>query len=106
MIINKEELQCNKNGEKYNFGYRIVFFYNNSYSIGEYCKTIDGFMIGFVEYDPIIDENDIPQFISIDDLLNRYLIDMKDITGVAIYSIDGSLIKKLDRCEIENKHKY
>ena len=104
MIISSRELQHNKNGENFTSGYRIVYFYGSDYSVGEYCKTIEGFMIGFAKCDPIIDENDIPEFISIDDLLNRYLIEIKEITGVALYNVNGNLIKKLDRNKIEYKH--
>lgn len=55
------------------------------------------FMIGFAESDPIIDEEDIPKFISIDDLLDRYLSDIKDTNKVAIYKIDGTCISKKSR---------
>ena len=54
-------------------------------------------MIDFVEVVPIEDESDIPTFISIDDLLNRYLLDVKDAGAVAIYKTDGSCISKKDR---------
>lgn len=86
------ELKTNSSGKEYLQGYRVVYFYDNSYSIGEYCKTIEGFMTGFADCDPIIDDDDIPEFISVDDLLNRYLDDMKNITGVAIYNINGDCI--------------
>ena len=85
------ELKTNSSGEEYLEGYRVVYFYDNNYSIGEYSKTIEGFMTGFADCDPIID-NDIPKFISVDDLLNRYLDDMKNVTGVAIYNINGDCI--------------
>ena len=49
------------------------FYENGSYSVGEYCKTIEGFMVGFTEFDPIVTEDDIPEFISNEDLLEKCL---------------------------------
>ena len=93
MNISKEELTKN-NDKKYPEGYRIVYFYDDGhYYIGEYCKTIEGFMIGFSSTDPIEDESDIPKFISNDDLLDRYLKDLPNITSVAIYKTDGTCIQ-------------
>ncbi len=95
MDILPEKLTDAGNGKKYSEGYRIVYFENNNkYSIGAYCKTIEGFMIGFAECDPIIDEDDIPPFISTDDILERCLNLYNDITGVAIYKTDGICIQK------------
>ncbi len=95
MDILPEILTDAGNGKKYGGGYRIVYFENNNkYSIGAYCKTIEGFMIGFTECDPIIDEDDIPPFISIDDILERCLNLYNDINGVAIYKTNGTCIKK------------
>ncbi len=91
------ELKTNSSGEEYLEGYRVVYFYDNNYSIGEYCKTIEGFMTGFANCDPIIDDDDIPKFISVDDLLNRYLDDMNNITGVAIYNINGDCMATKER---------
>jgi hypothetical protein len=79
----------------YEDGYRIVYFYDDdNYEIGEYCKTIEDFMSGFAEFGPIICKDDIPIFISIDDLLNRYLNEITDITAVAIYKTDGTCLQK------------
>ena len=98
MNILPEKLAAAGNGKKYGKGYRIVYFDNNNkYSIGAYCKTIEGFMIGFAECDQIIDEDDIPPFISIDDILERCLNLYNDINGVAIYKTDGTCIQKKDR---------
>ena len=97
MNISPIELKKNKNGKDYEEGYRIVYFYNDKYSIGEYCKTIEGFMVGFAETNPIIDDDEVPQFISIDDLLNRYLNDLKEITSVALYNVNGEYIASKDR---------
>ena len=95
MNVLLEKLVDAENGKKYGEGYRIVYFYDdNNYEIGAYCKTIKGFMLGFAECDPIIDEDDIPPFISIDDILERCLDLYKDINGVAIYNIDGTCIQK------------
>lgn len=95
MNVLPEELVDAENGKKYDEGYRIVYFYDdNNYEIGAYCKTIKGFMLGFAECDPIIDDDDIPPFISIDDILERCLDLYNDINGVAIYNIDGTCIQK------------
>ncbi len=95
MNILTKELADIGNGKKYVEGYRIVYFENNNkYSIGAYCKTIEGFMIGFAESDPIIDDDDIPPFISVNDILERCLNLYNDINGVAIYKIDGTCVQK------------
>lgn len=95
MDVLLEKLVDAENGKKYDEGYRIVYFYDdNNYEVGAYCKTIKGFMLGFAECDPIIDDDDIPPFISIDDILERCLDLYKDINGVAIYNIDGTCIQK------------
>lgn len=94
----KKELQYNKKGEIYEDGYRIVYFYDNeNYKIGEYCKTIEGFMIGFADCDPVFDQSDIPKFTTIDDLLNRYLEDVPESISVALYKTDGTCIQKNSR---------
>ncbi len=77
MNILTEKLADAGNGKKYVEGYRIVYFENNNkYSIGAYCKTIDGFII------------------SVNDILERCLNLYNDINGVAIYKIDGTCIQK------------
>ena len=81
----------------YDDGYRIAYFYENNYKIGEYCKSVEGFMIGFAKCDPIIDDNDIPKFISTTDLLNRYLKENNKISGVAIYNVNGKCIAKINK---------
>lgn len=79
----------------YDDGYRIVYFYSNGeYKLGSYSGLIEGFMYDFIECAPIFDEDDIPKFISIDDLLNRYLEKSKDRTSVAIYRVDGTVVSK------------
>ena len=66
-------------------GYRIVYFYpNDDYYVGPICKTIEGFMIEFCDEYPIMDEEDIPEFKSNDDLLSRYLNNLDDATSKAI----------------------
>lgn len=97
-MLNIDELRVGKDNNVYDEGYRIVYFYENgSYSIGEFCRTIEGFMIGFTESNPIIDD-DIPLFISNEDLLNRCLQYDKRAIGASIYKTDGTLI-----CKIDNK---
>ena len=103
MKLSIEELQKSPDGSVYETGYRIVYIYDNYYCVGEYCKTIEGFMIGFTESNPIIDDDDIPKFISIDDLLNRYLDEMCDIVGVSLYQTDGICIQTKFREKIKLK---
>lgn len=96
--VYKEELIYDYNDFTVSEGYRVVYLYpNNGYEIGTYCKVIERFMIDFVEVEPIDDESDIPPFISIDDILSRYLNDLKDISAVAIYKVDGTLVAIKDR---------
>ena len=40
MEITIKDLKFDKQGEEYSDGYRIVYFYDDNYLIGEYCKTI------------------------------------------------------------------
>lgn len=96
-MVNLEELKVDKNNQPYDEGYRIVYFYESGdYSIGEFCKTIEGFMIGFAENNPIIDLEDVPKFISTGDLLSRCLNYDKTAISAAIYKTDGSLVDKID----------
>lgn len=97
MNINLTNLKKNSSGIDYEDGYRIIYFYGNSYKIGEYCKSIEGFMVGFAECDPTIDNDDIPKFISTTDLLNRYLKEMNEVDGVAIYNVNDECIDKINR---------
>ena len=100
--VYKEELIYDYNDKIVDEGYRIIYFENDDkYSIGAYCKTIEGYMMDFVEYEPIIDDDDIPPFISIDDLLSRYLKSLKDISAVALYKIDGTCVQKKERQSIK-----
>jgi len=102
MTLSADELRT-FNGTKdwyneYGEGYRIVYFYpDNSYYIGAICKSIEGFMIEFCNEHPIMDENDIPVFISNEDLLSRYLNSLEDISSVAIYKTDGTCIDKKEK---------
>ena len=92
-------------GKKYDEGYRIVYFEkDNKYLLGAYCKTIEGFMLGFADCAPIIDEDDIPSFISVDDILNRSLNLYDDVIRVSIYKTDGSLVATKERKNL-NKSK-
>lgn len=61
-------------------------------------------MIGFADCDPIIDEDDIPSFISVDDILNRSLNLYDDVIRVSIYKTDGTLIATKERKKL-NKSK-
>ena len=105
MKISLQDLKSNNSGKQYDNGYRIVYIYNDKYVIGEYCKTIEGFMIGFADPNPILSKEDIPKFVSINDLLNRYLNDMKDVNGVAIYDVDGKCLAKKIRNNEKTLHK-
>lgn len=97
-MLNLDELKYDKNNQSYDDGYRIVYFYEDgSHSVGEYCKTIEGFMVGFTEFDPIITEDDIPEFISNEDLLEKCLKYDKNAISAAIYKTNGTLITKLHK---------
>ena len=91
MHISKEELK-RVNENIYEDGYRLVYFYKDKYYIGTYSKTVEGFMIGLSDNDPIYSFEEIPKFISIDDLLNRSIKNLDDVKKVALYSVDGKLI--------------
>lgn len=79
-------------------GYRIVYFYpDEHYYVGAFSKTIDGFMFNFADEYPIEDDSDIPEFISNDDLLGRYLNDLPEIDKVAIYKTDGTCVAIKER---------
>ena len=95
MTVNIKDLQHNNSGEDYTSGYRIVYFFDNGYDVGEYCSTIEGFMISFTGCDPIMDGDEIPKFTTNNELLIRYLNEVHDIIGVGIYSIDGKCIDKI-----------
>jgi len=106
--ISKEELRkfndnynwYNENGE----GYRIVYLYeNDNYKLGPIAKKIENFMLDFSDIYPINDENDIPKFISIDNLLDCYLNDLQEISEVAIYKTDGELIETKKRVVLDTK---
>lgn len=93
-----EELIYDYNDITVKNGYRIVYFYsNNTYECGTYVKKIEDFMIDFASCDPVMDDDDIPEFISVDDLLNRYLENMSDIISVAIYDVNGTIIAKKEK---------
>ena len=97
-VVYKEELIYDFNTVTATDGYRVIYFYNNnSYRVGPFSKTIDGFMIDFVSFEPILDDDDIPPFVSVEDVLNRYLKLYDSISGVAIYKVDGSLIAKKEK---------
>ncbi len=96
--IEIEELKHMGDDNVFADGYRIVYFYEDGhYYIGEYCKSIEGFMTGFADIDPIDDESDTPVFISNQDLLRRYLDLDNSIIKVSIYKIDGTIVDSIER---------
>ncbi len=95
MEVYPEELIYDYNDVIKKDGFRIVYFYpDNSYKFGSYALNIEDFMFDFTSYEPITDYSDVPRFISISDLLDKYLESVADITGVAIYKVDGTLVAK------------
>lgn len=44
-------------------------------------------MFDFVDDNPIIVSEEIPEFTGIDDILTKYLNETSNITGVAIYKV-------------------
>ena len=106
--ISKEELR--KFNEKYEWynefgdGYRIVYFnQNDNYKLGPIAKNLEEFMMDFSDVYPINDDNDIPKFTSIDNLLDCYLNRLQEINGVAIYKTNGELIKIKKRVVLDTK---
>lgn len=97
-----EELKYNSSNEKYSDGYRLVYFYNGFYSIGEYSKTIEGFMLGFCDCYPIMDDSDIPEFISTSDILKRCIKENEKLKKVAIYRTNGELIEEIESISVKN----
>ncbi len=95
MKIALEKLKYNSSNEEYSDGYRLVYFYSDHYSIGEYCKTIEGFMLGFSDCYPIMYDSDAPEFISTNDILNRCIKENDKLTKVAIYNTDGKVIDEM-----------
>lgn len=85
--IDKSKLLVDNKGNNYATGYRIVYFYDDYYEIGAFARNIEDFMVEFCECYPIEDDADIPTFVSIDDLLSRYLENLPQIIGIAIYRI-------------------
>ena len=73
--------------------YRIVRFYKDHYEIGASANEIENFMYMFCD-NPIMDYDDIPEFISNDDILSRILKESPSIVAVAIYKTDGTCIEK------------
>lgn len=70
-----------ENQKEKNYGKRI------------YSKTIEGFMLGLSDRDPMIDELDIPKFISVDGLLKKSLEGLPaNIVGVMLYKTDGTFV--------------
>lgn len=91
----REELMYDYGVENFIDGYRLVYFYPNSeYYIGAFCKSVEGFMYEFCDMYPIDEESDIPEFVSIEDILNRSLDMWPDIESVAIYRTDGTCVMK------------
>lgn len=93
LMVNIDDLKkCGKN--IYDVGYRVVFFYEDKYQVGSWVSDIENFMYDFVEVSPIENDEDIPKFIAIDDILDRWIKRDEKLIKVAIYSIDGKLIKE------------
>lgn len=53
--------------------------------------------MNFCDVYPIEDESDIPEFISNDDLLDKYLNKLNDVSAVAIYKTDGTCLQNKTR---------
>lgn len=92
-MVNIDDLKkCGKS--TYDRGYRVVFFYEDKYQVGSWVSDIENFMYDFVKVEPIENDKDIPKFISIDDILDRWIKEDKRLTKVAIYSVKGKLIQE------------
>lgn len=96
--VYKEELIYDYNFVTIDKGYRIVYFYSDdSYKVDTWAEKPEDFMRDFCAIEPILDDKDIPKFVSIDDLLNRYLNDIPEISAVALYKVDGTCVQKKER---------
>ena len=84
--------------------YRIVRFYKDHYEIGASANEIENFMYMFCD-NPIMDYDDIPEFISNDDILSRILKESPSIVAVAIYKTDGTCIEKKRKIKMINYKK-
>ena len=60
-------------------------------------------MIGLSDCNPILDETDIPNFISIEDLLVKSLIRANNAERIALYKTDGTYIASLDNKSMKLK---
>lgn len=92
-MINVDDLRKCGNSI-YDDGYRLVYFYDDTYRVGCWVSDIKNFMYEFVEVAPIESDDDIPKFISIDDILNRCIRRDEKLIKVAIYTVSGELIKE------------
>ena len=74
-------------------GYRLVYYYKDgSYKIGDYSPSLELYMEDFAPYEPIDELCEIPEFVSVDDLLERYLKAYNFMDGIALYKVDGTLL--------------
>ena len=90
MEVKKEELNKFKTYVTYDDGYRVVYYYEKYHEVpkGLYAKKIEDFMTFFQENDVV------PKFKSLDDILGRFLDLNLDALGVAIYSINQECMAK------------
>lgn len=95
--VYKEELIYDFGDNYFTDGYRIVYLYDDRYDVDDYSKTLEGFMTRFAYSEPILDESDIPEFISVEDLLTRFLEIRKDAIAVALYKMDGTCISMYEK---------
>lgn len=103
-VVYKEELIYDYNYVTVKDGFRIVYLYNDgTYKLGVGAKNIEDFMKEFTPYEPIDELCEIPPFISVEDLLNRFLIDCPSVDGIALYKVDGTLIEEKFRSKINIK---
>lgn len=94
-MVNTDDLKKCGNSI-YDTGYRVVYFYSDTYRVGSWVSDIKNFMYDFVKVAPIESDDDVPEFISIDDILNRWIREDDKLISVAIYQVNGELIKKMD----------
>lgn len=59
-----------------------------------YSPTLKLFIEDFAPYEPIDELCEIPVFVSIDDLLDRYLKMLPSIDGIGLYRVDGTLLSE------------
>ncbi len=71
-------------------GFTLVYFYEEYIIIGEHASNFENFMYSFCESYPVNDN--VPDFVSLDDILNRAFLIHNDCKKIAIYDSNARVI--------------